>query len=257
MKISVITIVYNDKSNIERTINSVNSQIERNNIEYIVVDGESNDGTSDIIKSLIEKINIYICEKDTGIYNAMNKGLKYASGDYVIFMNSGDTFSDNNIISKVIKEINNCNFSPALVYGDYKNIINGIASPVIPSKQAKWIWYGPVTSHQSIFYSLKFLKENNIFYDEKYKIAADYKITLEVVKSSNYNILRIPICISNFDTSGISNCNQDLGLLEANMVRRELLGWGLLREKSLTLILLLARFGRTYFKTIHNFLRRL
>lgn len=256
MKISVITIVYNDRYNIEKTIKSVESQTERNNIEYIVVDGASNDGTSDIIKSL-NTIDIYICEKDTGIYNAMNKGLQRATGDYVIFMNSGDCFSDCDVISKIIKAIENCDLTPALVYGDYRNIKNGDISPIIPSKKAQWIWYGPITSHQSIFYNLRYLNENCIRYDENYRIAADYKITLEVIKTSKYNVLKLPICISNFDISGISNKNQDLGLKEANKIRREILGWGSIKEKSLTIILLLARFGRVHFSKLHNYLRRL
>lgn len=257
MKISVITIVYNDKNYIQKTINSVINQTARKNIEYIIVDGKSNDGTSEIIESLINDIDRYICEKDSGIYNAMNKGLKYATGDYVIFMNSGDCFSDYNIIDKVIKSISNCSFNPVLVYGDYRNVINGIKTSIIPSRKSKLIWYGSITSHQSIFYNIKFLNDNRIQYDENYKIAADYKLTLQVLKESAYNALRLPICISDFDMTGISNQDQNKGLIEANKARREILKWGIIKEKTLTLVLLLARFSRTYFSNIHGYLRKL
>lgn len=257
MKISVITIVYNDKNNIERTINSVINQTAINNLEYIVIDGMSNDGTSDIIKSFADKIDLYINEKDTGIYNAMNKGIKYASGDYIIFMNSGDTFSNHTVLENVISSINVRSNYPSLVYGDYRNVINGVKTKIIPSRKPELIWYGFITAHQSVFYNLRFLRENNIRYDENYKIAADYKMTLEVLKKSNYKALRLPLCISDFDMSGISNHNQNLGLEEANKVRRELLKWGFLKEKSLTLILLLTRFIRTHFSVLHSYLRRL
>lgn len=257
MKISVITIVYNDKNNIEKTINSVINQTAINNLEYIVIDGMSNDGTSDIVKLFADKIDLYINEKDTGIYNAMNKGIKYASGDYVIFMNSGDVFSNYTVLEEVINSINACNNSPSLVYGDYRNVINGVKTEIIPSRKPERIWYGIITSHQSIFYNLRFLYENNIRYDENYKIAADYKMTLEVLKKSNYKALRLPLCISDFDMSGISNHNQNIGLKEANKVRRELLKWGFMKEKSLTLVLLLTRFMRKHFSVLHSYIRRL
>lgn len=257
MKISVITIVYNDKDNIKKTINSITSQTKRNNIEYIIVDGNSNDGTTDIIKSLIKDIDIYICEKDTGIYNAMNKGLKWATGDYVIFMNSGDCFSNPNIVDNILKILSDTPNKPALVYGDYRQSKNGIYSQPIPSRKPQWIWYGPVASHQSTLYNNSFLREHNLTYDEKYKISADYKLTLEVIKKSNNNILKLPLCISDFDLTGISNQNQDLGLTEANMIRREILGWGIFKEKILTSILLLTRFLRKNLSSIYNIIRRL
>jgi glycosyltransferase involved in cell wall biosynthesis len=90
MKFSVVTICYNAVETIERTLLSVLRQTARPQIEYIVIDGASTDGTSEIIRRYAPQIDVYLCEPDTGIYNAMNKGLAYASGDYVIFMNSGD-----------------------------------------------------------------------------------------------------------------------------------------------------------------------
>jgi len=256
MKISVITIVYNDRFNIKKTIKSINSQTKRANIEYIIIDGASNDGTSDIIKSMINNIDIYICEKDTGIYNAMNKGLKRATGDYIIFMNSGDCFSNPNIVEDILKILSITSSKPALIYGNYRNSKNGIYSKPIPARKSKWIWYGPITSHQSTFYSNSFIRKHHLSYDEKYKIAADYKLTLEVIKKSNYNVLKLPLCISDFDLTGISNQNQDLGLKEANMIRREILKWGIIKETGLTLVLIAARFIRQNLGSIYNVIRR-
>src|SRR5690606_11240452 len=94
-KLSVITIVYNNIKDIERTIISVIKQ-SYNNIEYIIVDGASTDGTVDVIKKYDQEISKWISEPDSGIYNAMNKGLALATGDYVLFMNSVDEIYNSN-----------------------------------------------------------------------------------------------------------------------------------------------------------------
>lgn len=98
IKVSVITVVFNDFSNISKTINSV---LEQNylNTEYIVIDGGSTDGTSEVIERYLDKLNIYISEVDYGIYDAMNKGVRVANGEFIIFMNSGDVFAAMNSIS--------------------------------------------------------------------------------------------------------------------------------------------------------------
>ena len=92
-KVTVVTVVFNDAAHIESTMLSVIGQTYKN-IEYIVIDGKSNDGTTDLIKRYSDKITKWISEPDKGIYDAMNKGLALATGDYVIFMNSGDKFID-------------------------------------------------------------------------------------------------------------------------------------------------------------------
>lgn len=257
MKISIITIVYNDKKNICRTINSVTSQTARKNIEYIIVDGASTDGTSELIKQKLNDIDIYICEPDDGIYDAMNKGIDCASGDFVIFMNSGDNFSNLNVISDVINAMIQSKNIPYLVYGDYREIRQGVCSAPIPSRKYNKIWYGPVASHQSCFYNRAFLNTLNLRYDTNYKIAADYKLTLAVIHAANRNILQLPICISDFDISGLSNTNQNLGLKEANQARKEILGWGIFKESLLTILLLCARYTKHYANPIYKKLRRL
>src|ERR1700744_4570938 len=104
--LSVITIVYNNVKDIERTMLSVLGQTYPA-IEYIVVDGLSNDGTLDVIKKYKDRVAKFISEKDEGIYDAMNKGLALASGDYVIFMNSGDEFFDAETIAAVFASADN------------------------------------------------------------------------------------------------------------------------------------------------------
>lgn len=255
MTISIVTIVYNDRDNIRKTIESVLSQTAVGRIEYIVVDGASDDGTSDIIRQYSDRIARYICEPDTGIYNAMNKGLSAASGDYVIFMNSGDCFDNSSVIMSVIVAIENNGRHPAVVYGHYREIADGHKSDCIPCRNADKIWYGPVASHQSTFYNLKFLRDNGLRYDESYRIAADYKLTLSTISRSAGNNLKLDSCISVFDTGGASNRNQDLGLKEANRARREVLHWGRCKTMMLTSVLLTARNMKKYMNPLYRRLR--
>jgi len=112
-KISVITITYNAKDFIEATLQNVINQSYLN-IEYVVIDGASNDGTLEIIERYKEKIDILVTEPDKGIYDAMNKGINNATGDYIIFMNAGDEFFDLQTIEKAFTNHNNEDF----VYGD-------------------------------------------------------------------------------------------------------------------------------------------
>lgn len=257
MKITIVTVVFNDKEHILKTIDSVHSQTVRKNMEYIIVDGESTDGTSELIESRGNRIDKYIREKDTGIYNAMNKGIKNAEGDYIVFMNSGDCFTATDTVERVINYIMLSGKSPALVYGDYRESRAGVCSSPIPSRNPKMIWYGAVASHQSCFYNREFLSENNLLYDESYKIAADYKLTMQVIKQSEGDVLRIPLCVSDFDVAGLSNLNQDLGLKEANRVRREILGWGKTKELMMTAVLLSARAAKRHGGKLYKTLRRL
>ena len=99
-KISIITINYNDKIGLSKTINSVLNQSWQK-FEFIVIDGGSNDGGLEVIEQHKDKIDYWVSEPDKGVYNAMNKGIKVAKGEYLIFMNSGDTFYDDNVLEKI------------------------------------------------------------------------------------------------------------------------------------------------------------
>lgn len=253
MKISVVTIVYNDVAHIEATLLNVIAQTAFNQIEYIVVDGASTDGTSDIIREYLGYIDTYVREKDSGIYNAMNKGLRAATGDFVIFINCGDRLSSSVTIENVLNAIGDSVYD--VVYGSYREIQpDGSESSVIPCRNSRKIWYGPVSSHQSVFYRIEFLRNQNLLYDESYRIAADYKLTAQAIIKAQ-SILQLDICISDFDISGVSSTNQNRGLKEANRVRREVLGWGIVKICFITVVLLGARYMKKYANPIYNFLR--
>lgn len=104
MRISVVTIVYNCVNTLEKTIQSVLSQT-YSEIEYIIIDGQSDDGTMELIKKYETFISKIISERDKGISDAFNKGIQYCTGEYLIFLNAGDTFSDNQVISQAVREL--------------------------------------------------------------------------------------------------------------------------------------------------------
>lgn len=253
MTISVITIVYNDKDHIEDTLLNVINQTAIDHIEYIVIDGASTDGTVQILEKYKDKIDILVSEPDRGIYDAMNKGLRIASGDYVVYMNSGDCFSSLDTIKLLISMVGQSR--PDIIYGHYREVNNsGCRSKIIPCRSYSKIWYGPVASHQSTLYRTNFLKSNGVGYDVTYKIAADYKLTAEAITKAG-SIRQLDLCISDFDVSGVSSTNQNQGLIEANRIRREVFGWNSLQIAALSGILLSARITKKYFRPVYNLLR--
>ena len=116
MKISVVTVCYNSVNTIEETMLSVLNQTYPD-IEYIIIDGGSTDGTVDIIRKYAARLGYWISEPDKGIYDAMNKGIAAATGDYINFMNSGDMFASNDVLSSFKNFVSD---DPEIVYGDVK-----------------------------------------------------------------------------------------------------------------------------------------
>ena len=101
MKLSIITVNFNHREGLRNTINSVISQKDFDDYEFIVIDGGSTDGSKDVIMESANRITYWVSEKDGGIYNGMNKGIKVANGEYLIFMNSGDTFYNDHVLADV------------------------------------------------------------------------------------------------------------------------------------------------------------
>ncbi len=217
MKITVITVCYNAQDLIEETIKSVIMQTYKN-IEYIVIDGASSDSTINILEKHRQNIDILVSEKDTGIFNAMNKAVSYASGDFLLFLNAGDTFFSENIIEAVIPYLNNS--KEELFFGD----IN-----VIEPNGANWIKSFANTDkitlasnclcHQAIFYTRK-LFEKIGEYDESCKICADHDFNLKALIKYKHKAKYIPAVISNFRMGGFStsrnnikNTSQEISLL--------------------------------------------
>jgi glycosyltransferase involved in cell wall biosynthesis len=196
--ISIITVVFNALDVLEMTIISVLDQT-YDNIEYILIDGGSTDGTIDLIKNYEDKIAYWVSEPDNGIYDAMNKGLKIATGKWVNFMNAGDTFLNNNIISEI-----SVSFPDAdILYGDYNKIWRDHVEIIKPPRKINrftlLVYFG--INHQTLFAKKGLISGFNC----KYTIAADYDWLLRLYGSGNIKFKYLNKILINYDPYGSSN----------------------------------------------------
>lgn len=218
MKVSIVTICKNSEKTIERTIKSVINQT-YHNIEYIIVDGLSTDRTMEIVENYKKFIAKIICEKDSGIYNAMNKGIEATSGDIVGIINSDDWYEEN-AIEKVVDAFEKENVD--VVYGDtyiWQNQYNNILSKSKGIDDN--IWISIPFAHPSMF-AKKNIYEKYGLYDENYKIAADCKWILNsYIRGINFR--QISEALANFSVGGISTTKEYESLFELKNVYLELI----------------------------------
>ncbi len=217
MLFSIVTINYNNREGLERTIESVLSQTNRD-FEYIVVDGGSTDGSVEVIRKYASGISRWVSERDGGIYNAMNKGLQMAQGDYINFLNSGDCFVDAsalNLVDALLSEWRDVGF----VYSDHFDSVSGnplVYHPARPFWEQKTRFTHKGFCHQTAFVrrdlALRFP------FDEGLKVAADYKMFYEIY-SEGYNFAKVPTPVVAFDITGTSQQNHRLAFREDAMVR--------------------------------------
>ena len=196
--VSVVTICYNAEQVIEHTILSAISQT-YDNIEYIIVDGASTDGTIKIINKYKDFIKIVISEPDDGIYDAMNKGIKHATGDWIIFMNSGDVFASENVVENIFHGDYNKN---SVIYGDRIAIFEYASYHEKPAPISELKFRFPIF-HQSAFIKTSIMKE--MLYDTKYKICSDFDFFHKLYMRGD-KFQYVEVTISKCDCiSGISN----------------------------------------------------
>ncbi len=190
MLLSIITVCYNARNIIEETINSVISQT-YSKIEYIVIDGNSKDSTQEIIGKYKNSIDYYVSEPDKGIYDAMNKGIKVAKGDYILFMNAGDKLYRDTIIAEWIKTIEHNNAE--IYYGDVIYHYS-YGDRYVKALNLKRIVNMMVFSHQSVMVSAHLLKDS--LFDTQYRYAADYNFLLRCyLKKIKFVYSPIPISV--------------------------------------------------------------
>ena len=208
--ISVLTVVYNSEEFIERTILSVLSQTYPN-IEHIILDGASKDNTLSIIKKYNDKIGYWKSEKDSGIYDAMNKVQTLSTADYVMFLNSGDEFNDADVLANVFSKTTNADvyYGDTLITDDYGKPLHH--RRLRPPQQLKWtdFRYGMLVCHQSIIIK----KELSSSYNTSYRIAADIDWAIRSVKNAN-TIINSQLTISKFMEGGMSSIHHRKGLQE-------------------------------------------
>lgn len=221
MKISVITVCKNAVNTIENSLLSLYNQTYKD-IEHIVIDGVSTDGTLELLSKYKDKIYKLVSEPDTGIYNAMNKGIKFATGDIVYFLNATDSLYDEYVFEKVVKEFES---QPDLefLWGDVQFVEAKKDIRVARFNNIKFkgdlIHNNPC--HQVIFY------KNNIFkkcgdYNENLPIYADYDFNVRVLVPYNARCKYIPEILARFELGGISTSSEEKIKLRQKQERKDI-----------------------------------
>ena len=206
IKISIITISYNSEKTIKDTIESVLSQ-SYENIEYIIIDGGSTDGTVDIIDSYKDKISYYVTEKDNGIYDGMNKGIIAAKSDYIGILNSDDFYQNNNVVDNVVKclrENKSDSLYSDLVYVDAEDtskIVRYWNSGKFDKNNFNKGWMLP---HPTFFVKKEIYTKFGL-YTEKLKSAADYEMILRLLYKNKISVSYLPEVIVHMRDGGYSN----------------------------------------------------
>lgn len=202
IKISVVTVCYNSVSSIEDTIKSVINQTYPN-IEYIIIDGGSTDGTVDILKKYSDRVTYWISEPDKGIYDAMNKGIDIATGDYLNFMNAGDTFFEDKVIEKAVTLFNDADFVAGIgAYVKNGQLLYKFWKPIKKNFKFKDIFFGNIVNHQASFIKRTLLING---YELSYTLISDEILFLDKIVFGNATYQPICLIISKYDISGISN----------------------------------------------------
>ncbi len=211
---SIITVSYNEVKNIQRTLDSIGRQT-CHDYELIVVDGGSTDGTVDLIRQYEHNITWWCSEPDRGIYNAMNKGVSHAIGDYLIFMNSGDAFYNNQVLAEVLNR------------GIHADVIEGYVIRTDKKRRLRERYkdiyvqlFTDTLSHQGAFIKRELLVAHP--YDERYKIVADWKLWLETIILEGRSYAHVDTTIAYVDMTGISSVNVKQRLEEREAVIHEL-----------------------------------
>ena len=202
---SFITISYNSKATIERTIQSVLAQ-KNADIEYIVVDGASNDGTVQLIQQYEANISSWISEPDKGIYDAMNKGIELATGELIGLLNADDYFADDNVLSTIIAAFqqNNCDAAYAdLCYKKGKKVVRYWKSGRYKLNDFKLGWMPP----HPTFYLRRLCYKKYGFYRTDMRSAADYELMLRMLYKNELKTCYIPKVLVNMEVGGVSNAS--------------------------------------------------
>lgn len=206
--ISVITVCYNNATGLEETILSVLSQA-YSNLEFIIVDGGSTDKTLEVLNKYKDRVDSIISEPDQGIYDAMNKGIEIASGDWVIFMNSGDNFFSSTSISEVFGENNWWDFD--VIYGNWEVRYPSGKRRKVHAGRASNLWKGSQFCHQAAFISSQTHKTSKYNLDNP--IAADFEFFYGLQKNGG-SFRRTNNFIASIDAGGVSDLKR-LEVIEA------------------------------------------
>ena len=241
--ISIITINLNDALGLEHTLKSIEYQ-SYENIELIVVDGCSSDNSLDIMRNFKSLISKSVIEKDKGLYDAMNKGIAHASGDFALFLNSGDAFSDRDSLEKLASKIED---KHKLYFGrsrnSYKNSIIYYLPGLSITKDNYVSWLSQISpNHQTILFPKSFYKMNS--YNLKYRIAADIDYKLKAL--NQLEVVFVDVVVTDFELGGISTVPKSLKLV--NEIIKEGFEINKNNHRKLTVKTLFSAVFNQYFK---------
>ena len=206
MKISIVTAVYNRKSTLSQTIESVQSQLHQK-IEHIIQDGGSTDGSLNVIERLADHSTFLESSPDTGIYDAINKGISRAKGDAIGLLHSDDFYATNDVVNKVVDAFSDPKIDG--VYGDLQYVSAGDTSKVIRQWVAgnydiKRLRRGWMPPHPTVFLRRQVYEQFGL-YNTSYKISADYDALLRYLGTCNLRMTYIPETLIKMRTGGESN----------------------------------------------------
>jgi glycosyltransferase len=207
VKVSIITVVRNGSKTIEETILSVQGQ-NYDKIEYIIIDGDSDDDTLDIVNKYSDVVSVVISERDSGIYDAMNKGITASSGDVIGILNSDDMYQDETVIESVMNEFI-LNPSLDIVYGDLVYVKSDDVTKVVRSWKSSpyhnnFFNNGNVPPHPSLFVKKRIYEEAGLF-NLDFKLAADYEFMLRILKIHNFKSKYINNVVVKMRLGGATN----------------------------------------------------
>ncbi len=205
-KISIITINYNNVEGLRKTIDSITCQSNKS-FEYIVIDGGSLDGSKEVIIINEKHITYWVSEKDAGIYNAMNKGIKASSGDFIIFMNSGDLLYNQTVIQDILENLNG---QDDIVYGDalLRNESNKWEVVKKHPKILNFSYFYKDTLCQQACIIKRSLFDTIFLFNEDYKIGADWEFFIYAIYIAKVKTRKIDFLITTYDTRGISGSSE-------------------------------------------------
>jgi glycosyltransferase involved in cell wall biosynthesis len=200
-KLSIITICFNDRAGLEKTVRSVWNQT-FTDYEYILIDGGSTDGSADFVKEYAERFAYAVSEKDKGIYNAQNKGWQKAQGEYCLFLNSGDFLEDVDTLSRFIKP----ELRADIVYGDL--LVDNGEDPVYRIGQPDPFSFEDAV-RSTLFHPCSLIKRNLLMekngYDESFRIVADYDFFIWAIFKQKCSTQYFPVDVTVFNTAGIGS----------------------------------------------------
>ena len=226
MKFSIITVNYNNCDGLLKTIKSIIGQSCKD-YEYIVIDGGSTDGSTEILKQYDANITYWISEPDKGVYHAMNKGIAKAQGDYLNFMNSGDCFYDENVLAQIATQ----NLSADLIVGrDYHynaTTQKGFAT-ILPPRLSMLTFIHHTLPHQSTFFKKQLFDKTR--YDESLKIASDLKFYIQKICVEQSSVQYVNNIICRREPDGISKTYNERRLQEHRHVIQEVLPAGAIQD---------------------------